>query len=124
ALCETARVVEQLEQRMLLSVATSAEIGVRYPNYTIFNTAATASTTVDGYSPAQIRKAYGFDQISFGNGTIAADGSGQTIAIVDAYNDPNIAADLNVFNAQFGLPAADLTVVNQNGGSRLPSTDA
>src|SRR5437660_2827443 len=41
-----------------------------------------------GYTPAQIRHAYGFDQITFGS--VKGDGSGQTIAIVDAYDDPNI----------------------------------
>ena len=50
------------------------------------------------YTPAQIRHAYGFDQL-------ALDGTGQTIAIVDAYDDPTIANDLATFDAQFGLPA-------------------
>jgi subtilase family serine protease len=80
-----------------------------------------------GYSPVAIRHAYGFDQVSFStsSGTVAANGAGQTIAIVDAYNDPNIGSDLQVFDQQFGLAApAALTVVNQNGGSRLPATDA
>ena len=35
---------------------------------------------------------------------------GQTIYIVDAYNDPNIASDLSTFDTQWGLPAANLTV--------------
>ncbi len=35
----------------------------------------------------------------------ATGGSGTTIAIVDAYNDPNIENDLNVFSKQFGLPS-------------------
>src|SRR5690349_939963 len=69
----------------------------------------------DGYSPAQIRHAYGFDQVGL-------DGTGQTIAIVDAYNTPSIKQDLAIFDAQFNLPAVDLTVVNQNGGSTLPPT--
>jgi hypothetical protein len=83
----------------------------------------TLFAVVDGFSPAQIRKAYGFDQITLGDGTVPADGQGQTIAIVDAFNHPRIASDLNVFNAQFGLPPADLTVVNQRGGRNLPETD-
>ena len=37
-------------------------------------------------------KAYGINQIMFGN--VAGNGAGQTIAIVDAYDDPKIAADL------------------------------
>src|SRR5713101_4800566 len=46
------------------------------------------------FTPAQIRHAYGFDQISFANGRVQADGSGQTIAIVEAFHDPKIAGDL------------------------------
>src|SRR6516225_6265117 len=49
-----------------------------------------------GYSPAQIRHAYGLD-------TISNSGVGQTIAIVDAYDDPNIASDLATFKAKFGV---------------------
>lgn len=52
----------------------------------------------------------------------------QMIAIVDAYNDPTVENDLNVYSAHYGLPSCTkangcLTVVNQNGGSTLPSTD-
>ena len=60
--------------------------------------------------PLQILEAYGFystsgtNNISF-NG-VAGNGAGQTIAIVDAYNDPNIAGDLAAFDAQFGLAGA------------------
>jgi subtilase family serine protease len=82
-----------------------------------------SGSTISGYTPAQIKKAYSFDQITLPGG-VAADGSGQTIAIVDAYNDPNLAADLNVFDSQFGLAPANLQIVNQTGGSTLPATDA
>jgi subtilase family serine protease len=58
-----------------------------------------------GLSPAQVRHAYGFDQITFQGGAVAGTGAGQTIAIVDAYDDPSIAADLSVFDAQYGLAA-------------------
>jgi subtilase family serine protease len=82
------------------------------------------TTTVSGYTPAEIRNAYGFDQVSFDNGSVAADGTGQTIAIVDAFNDPNIFSDVQVFDSQFNLRSANLSVVNQTGGSKLPTTDA
>jgi subtilase family serine protease len=52
------------------------------------------STTPYGYTPTQIQGYLG----------LSGDGSGQTIAIVDAYDDPNVAADLNQFSTQFGLP--------------------
>jgi hypothetical protein len=74
-----------------------------------------------GSSPAQIRHAYGFDQISFGS--VAANGKGQTIAIVDAGDDPTVAVDLAVFDKTFGLPAPHFTKVDQNGGTHYPPTD-
>ena len=62
---------------------------------------------------------------STSSGTVQGTGAGQTIAIVDAYNDPNIVADLKVFDAEFGLAAPpSFKVVNQSGSSSLPSTDA
>ncbi|HLI46455.1 MAG TPA: S53 family peptidase, partial [Geobacterales bacterium] len=67
------------------------------------------SSTPIGYSPVQIRHAYGFDLLScsftgtFGSSNLC--GYGQIIAIVDAYDDPNIENDLNVFSSQFGLPS-------------------
>jgi subtilisin-like proprotein convertase family protein len=63
-----------------------------------------------GYWPSQVRHAYGFDQLS-------QDGTGQTIAIVDAYGDPNLARDLAAFDAQFKLAAPPtFTQVSQTGG--------
>src|SRR4029079_3059524 len=57
------------------------------------------------YTPALIAHAYGVDQIMFGS--VKGDGSGQTIAIVDAYDAPNIASDLQKFDAIYGLPDLD-----------------
>jgi subtilase family serine protease len=51
-----------------------------------------------GLSPAQARHFYGFDRI-------ANQGTGQTIAIVDAYDDPNIESDLGMFSNRFNLPS-------------------
>ena len=45
------------------------------------------------------------------------DGSGETIALIEAYNDPTITSDLNTFDQTFGLPPANLTVVNQAGNA-------
>jgi subtilase family serine protease len=71
-----------------------------------------------GYTPAQITSAYGLNGITFTSpsGTkVAGDGSGQTIAIVDFFSDPNVQASLNGFDAQFGLPNVTLNVINQAG---------
>ena len=76
-----------------------------------------------GFTPQQLRQAYGFNQITFG--TIQGDGTGETIAIVDAYDDPNIASDLQVFDQTFGLAAPpSFTKVNQTGGTTMPTADA
>lgn len=76
-----------------------------------------------GLSPAQLQHAYGIDNVKFGS--VAGDGTGQTIAIVDAYDDPTIATDLQAFDQQFGLPAPpSFTEVNQAGDpTALPGTD-
>ncbi|MFE3263675.1 carboxypeptidase regulatory-like domain-containing protein [Streptomyces sp. NPDC059215] len=55
-------------------------------------------------------------------------GAGQTIAIVDAYDDPNAEQDLAVYRAQFGLPACTtdsgcFSKVNQRGASDYPRPD-
>ena len=62
-----------------------------------------ATTSPTGISPARIRRAYGFSAIT-------NQGAGQTIGIVDAYDDPNIAADFTHFNTTFGL--AQCTTAN------------
>lgn len=114
------KLIEMLESRLMFS-ATAPKI-LHYDSHIM--KAATSATSVPGYTPAQIRHAYGFDKISFSGGIKGGDGVGQTIAIVDAYNDPNIANDLAVFDAQFGISAPpSFSVINQSGGSALPSTD-
>jgi len=50
-----------------------------------------------GYTPAQVKGAYGLSQTPY-------DGSGQTVAIIDAYASPTIAADANQWSANRGLP--------------------
>lgn len=61
-----------------------------------------------GQTPSQVRDAYGFGAYgSYGvtfNG-VRGDGTGQTIAIVTAYDYPTALSDVNAFSAQFGLPA-------------------
>ena len=76
-----------------------------------------------GYTPSQVRHAYGFDQINFAGGTVAGDGAGTTIAIVDAYDDPRIANDLHQFDVAFGLPDPVFTKVNQSGGTTMPAAN-
>ena len=68
------------------------------------------SSVVATYTPAQIRAAYGWPALptSMSNLTAAQAaqlGAGQTVYIIDAMNDPNVAAELSTFNQKFGLPS-------------------
>ncbi|HKM56901.1 MAG TPA: S53 family peptidase, partial [Isosphaeraceae bacterium] len=74
------------------------------------------------YTPTELQEAYGFSSITF-NG-VAGTGSGETIAIVDAYDDPNIQTDLNTFDTQFGLPAMTVTRVSETGTTSYPTSDS
>jgi subtilase family serine protease len=69
-----------------------------------------------GYGPTQLQSAYNLTSAS------AADGSGRTVALVDAFDDPSAASDLATYRSAAGLPAANFTKVNQNGQtSPLPA---
>ena len=57
----------------------------------------TAPWTVRGYTPAQIKSAYGLSGSPY-------DGSGQTVAVIDAYASPTILSDVNTWSARRGLP--------------------
>src|SRR5437879_100638 len=89
--------VEELESRTLLSAADLANI-LAIPASHFASPSFSSNQTPGGYWPVQIRHAYGFDSLSY-------TGAGQTIAIVDAYDDPNIAGDLAQFDAQYGIAA-------------------
>jgi subtilase family serine protease len=113
--------VEELESRQLLSGSSLGSL-VAQPLLTAEPLNNPNPFLIGGYSPKQIRVAYGYSTIKFG--TIIGDGTGQTIAIVDAYSQPNIKADLTKFDTQFALKAPpSFTIINQNGGTTLPAPD-
>lgn len=56
-----------------------------------------------GYTPAQIQAAYGFDKVKY-------DGTGVTVAIIDAYASPTLQADGDKYAKNHDLPA--LTAAN------------
>ena len=85
-----------------------------------------------GRTPAQIRMAYGIDSIKLDS--VVGDGTGQTIAIVDAYDDPAllnsddpsfISSDLHVFDDHYGLAdPPSFHKLGQDGGAGLPAASA
>ncbi len=86
------------------------------------------TTSPTGYGPGQFTVAYNINPIS---------PTTKTIAIVDAYNDPNALSDLNTYSTQYGIPtmascavATGSTLspcfqkVDQRGGTAYPGTNS
>ncbi len=145
----TESILEHLESRVVLSPAVAVQpiIEIHHPagrdpsGLTPGPAGALpldfGSSTPVGYTPSQIRTAYGVDSVIFG--TIQGDGTGQTIAIVDAYDDPAFvdklvtgkgnpaftSSDLGQFDQAFDLPdPPSFTKYNQSGQTtNLPGTD-
>lgn len=78
--------------------------------------APAAAPTGVGYGPSDLQNAYKLPS--------STAGSGQTVAIVDAMDDPNAASDLATYRSDWGLPACGagcFSKVNQDGAtSPLP----
>jgi len=73
------------------------------------------------YGPGDLREAYDLPSESAG--------SGQTVGIVDAFDDPNAESDLAKYRSHFGLPSCTAAngcfrKVNQSGGSTYPPSNA
>ena len=98
-------------QKVNVSKATKGAVAYVQPS-------AATSGPVGGYTPADLASAYGINP---------AAATTQTVAIVDAYDDPYALRELNAFNAHYGLPAESATSfrkVNQKGATApLPAAD-
>lgn len=113
---------ECIERRALLTGCPPIALPALVHHHADDGTVAMATAGPTGSTPTQVRAAYGFDKITFG--TTAADGAGTTIAIVDAYDNPNVLADLKAFDRAFGLPDPVFRKVNQSGGTAMPAANA
>jgi hypothetical protein len=125
--------LESLEARNLLSTAQF------HPAHLVLHAGGAGPADMPdpwptAFEPADIRHLYGIDQI-------AGDGTGMTIAIVDAYDDPKLVSrsptlpissdnsfltsDLHHFDLQYNLPEPSgfFTKVNQTGGTTYPGVD-
>jgi hypothetical protein len=79
-----------------------------------------AAVTPTGWGATDLQSAYNLPTDG---------GAGQTVAIVDAFDDPNAEADLAVYRQQYGLPACTaasgcFSKVDQRGGTDYPTPDA
>ncbi|WP_438303741.1 putative Ig domain-containing protein [Streptomyces sp. HUAS TT11] len=81
---------------------------------------ATAAAAPSGLSPANLHSAYNLPSTG---------GSGMTVAVVDAYNDPNAESDLATYRSTYGLSACTkangcFKQVSQTGSTTsLPSNN-
>ncbi len=69
--------------------------------------ASTGSSSPVGLTPSQVASYYGLNSITFNSssGTVAGNGAGVTIAIVDAYYISNIQSELTTFDTALGIAA-------------------
>lgn len=67
-----------------------------FPSGYTTTTFASVSWAVKGYTPEQVKGAYGIS---------GYDGAGQTVAIIDAYASPTILQDVNQWSKNRGLPS-------------------
>ncbi|MEI8196558.1 MAG: hypothetical protein WCI73_11665, partial [Phycisphaerae bacterium] len=148
---------EMLETRVLLSagldfldappVAIQLDAGgggsSAYFDHVIFGNngglvpAGSSAPPATAFNPAQIKSAYGINLVT--DGGVLQDGTGMTIAIIDAYDNPKfvsrnssadvnldtsfLASDLHQFDLMYNLPepAGFFTKVNQTGGTAYPA---
>src|SRR5205814_1823369 len=78
-----------------------------------------ATALPSGYGTVDFKTAYG----------LTSSGTAVTVAIVDAYDDPNIESDLAVYSSTYGLPSCTTAngcfkKVNQTGGTNYPTKNA
>ena len=123
------QVLEELEERTVPTVFQ--------PTYILESPAGSGNGNspiqgIPDFVPSQFDQAYGVNYLNGVSGSGIMDGGvlqqglGETIAIVDAYDDPKMVSstsssfstsDLHVFDQQYGLPEPTgfFTKVNQNG---------
>lgn len=100
-ICKTCRLWAALALTLTMCIPNLASAQGTQTVLPFLDVEGSGQKNVVGLTPAQITHAYGFDQIT-------NQGSGQTIAIVNAFDAPNIENDLRTFNAEFGLLACTI----------------
>jgi autotransporter-associated beta strand protein len=130
--------LERLEDRLTPNVAVPGAIGSPIGSGGVHPDNGTGPSGT--FVPSDIQTAYSIKSL-LNNG---ANGSGETIAIIDAYDDPDLVSssaanfntsDLHTFDTGFTLggitynfnlpePAGFFTKVNESGGTSYPSANA
>jgi subtilase family serine protease len=93
-------------KNMLFSSPALVRVRVCWTAQPFFRIRPAQTTSPTGLSPTQVRTAY----------NLPSTGGSGTIAIVDAFDDPTVQNDLNVFSSQFGLPAPNFEKHTMSSG--------
>ena len=98
-------------QRGPLAVPSGIQSSTAGPQYGLFTCQVVGLRASNCIDPYEMRHAYQVDSL------IAAgyDGTGQTIVILDAFDNPNLVAQVATYNAFYGLPDTQLTKVAPDG---------
>lgn len=78
-----------------------------------------SANSPSGLPPSAVAGVYKLSGLS----PVSGDGSGQIIAIVDAYHDPNALSDLNRWNSQYGYPALSKCTSLTQAGACFEQSD-
>jgi hypothetical protein len=113
--CATPTKIDQEMCMLFLRAASSATKSAAVPGQ---------APVTGAYAPTDLQSAYSLASVSGINSPTP--GTGPTVAIVDAYADPNLASDLATYRSQYnlgtcGTTSGCLTILNENGGTTLPT---
>lgn len=104
----------------MVPVCADAKPGEVRCQAVIVNKAGVIPSAAPGYSPSDLRSAYNLPSSA---------GGGQTVAVIDVYDDPKAEADMAQYRSRFGIPACTtgngcFRKVDQNGGQQYPPGNA
>ncbi len=89
--------------------ANPFQTNMAYTHLIIVKLHAIPNSGSGGFTPAQLRKAYGVDAL------VKTRGKGITVAVIDACGNSHAQADLDKYDSTYGLPATTIKVVTHGG---------
>ena len=115
----TGHTMQRFLQRGPQAIASGVQSGTSAPQYGLFTCQVIGLRASSCYDPYQMRHAYQVDSLIAGG----YDGSGRTIVILDAFQNPNLAAQMSTYEAFYGLPSVQFTQVAPDGLTPFDQTD-
>src|ERR1700731_3660522 len=111
--------MQRFLERGPLAIPSGSQSSMAGPQYGLFTCQVIGLRASDCIDPYEMRHAYQVDSLIAGG----YDGTGQTIVILDAFDNPNLVAQVATFNAFYGLPDTQLTKVAPDGLTPFDPTD-